>query len=327
MPNRTATILLAIATSFAWPGNCLATIFRRPNYREFEAVAIALHTYAQATPARRYSALPPAASGDQSSRSWRVEILPQLEALQLEANELREAYIDSQRWDAPENLEVLKLGGALYGEPDLPARARRYVDSPPAEHITRFVAVVDPKTLWSPTDPAALELSLYGRWDDPDNTILLIEAPELEIPWTQPRDMSMNEAIGLLGRPMRRYSDSFFYVHEHEVRRMVAVASGSIRHIVPLTPEAATALLTRNGGESVTLHDEDAWLPLPQLTSVYHIKWDRIIVASAAVVFVLWRIVSALGRRRVGAGRTIRTFGVIRKLGMLGALRKVRREP
>jgi hypothetical protein len=149
---------------------------------------------------------------------------------------------------------------------------------------TNYFAVVGPQTVW-----AEGHRSLNIQ-DDADQTILLIEAAGLNRRWAEPRDLTFDEAVGMLTGTaqidtVHTYSSrpGFFYKHHDEGRKGVhiAFASGRVAFLpTPVSKELATALLTAHGGEDV--HAELDEVMLPQL------DWGKIYAFVAFVALALW---------------------------------------
>jgi hypothetical protein len=70
----------------------------------------------------------------------------------------------------------------------------------------------------------------------------MVAAPNLQIPWTQPAELSDDPA------------DAFDTLHEAGIARVVvALADGSVRRLrTDLAPEQVRALFSRNGRDVVT---------------------------------------------------------------------------
>ena len=88
--------------------------------------------------------------------------------------------------------------------------------------------------------------------DGTHNTIMMIEIMDSDITWTEPRDLTIDEAIALFNRP-----ESVRKKHptNHHGGRMVAFADGHIDFAPEDTPpEVLQALFTIDGGEAVSLN-------------------------------------------------------------------------
>ena len=99
-----------------------------------------------------------------------------------------DAYDRSSTWDSEENKWVLlreHLDPACFACPADKAAQRNA--------LTSYVAVVGKNTLWPGKEGRKIpELTPEIR-----ETILLIEIPHSDIPWTEPRDLTLEEAVAL----------------------------------------------------------------------------------------------------------------------------------
>jgi hypothetical protein len=117
------------------------------------------------------------------AHSWRVLVLKFLDP------EVYRRYDFGVRWDSPENLPLLQADpiGRSMACPDDPGAA--------ASRSTSYVAVVGENTLWPGSRGRTPEELVGNR-----RKILLIELPFSDIRWTEPRDVSFEDAL-------RMYSD------------------------------------------------------------------------------------------------------------------------
>ncbi len=150
--------------------------------------------------------------------SWRTLILPWLdEAPRYSKYDLGEA------WDGPHN-------GKLTEE-----EIRGYVclgdhRTPKSKNGTNYVAVTGATTAWPRWRPGKLS----DMADGASNTILLIECNTLEIPWAQPGDLELEDALDLLTSTDPREaelhaSEDDFY--EYPGGHQVLLADGSTQFI------------------------------------------------------------------------------------------------
>lgn len=215
-------------------------------------IGLALHAYLERT---RY--FPAAWTTDETGhprQSWRTMLLPELGEAELAA-----AYQAADHWDAPANLELLARRPGAYAtpghEPDRPSQ-------------TRMTAVVGPQTLWPLQHPMNPDEVVDGK----SMTIAVIESPTVTLEWTEPRDLTYDEAVNLkLMSPKERGRD---LVH-------VLLADGAVRAIKldKIHEEVWNGLLTPRGGrgpQGVTFSAE-AWgetaaavLPEPLPASEFH---------------------------------------------------------
>ncbi|MBN1909061.1 MAG: DUF1559 domain-containing protein [Pirellulales bacterium] len=161
----------------------LVTATRTPSrrsicYSNLKTLGIALNNYHNA-----HKSFPPAYVTDPDGKplySWRVLLLPHLEC-----HELYQAFRLDEPWDSPHNLKL--------------AEKMPYVfHCPTADHFhgenritTDYVAVVGPGTAW----PGAKGSRLEDFTDGPENTLLLVEIGDSDIPWTAPFDPTLAEVL------------------------------------------------------------------------------------------------------------------------------------
>jgi prepilin-type processing-associated H-X9-DG protein len=184
--------------------------------------------------APRKGELPQAVSNGPNGRpfhSWRTSILPTLDYAQIV-----EGYNWEEPWNSPHNSQVLSAQVDVFQcSSDHPQFGERR----PA--TTSYFAVVGPQTAWPPDRGLPLSEITDGR----DQTIMLLEAAGLNVPWGEPRDLTYDEAVEMLTAP----SDDRV-VHTGGVN--AAFADGAVRFLpVPMNRKMAEALLTVRGGDSI----------------------------------------------------------------------------
>lgn len=206
--------------------------------------------------------------------SWRVSILPHIEQ-----QSTFEKYDWSQPWNSPANraLGVTIDSFRCYSDPN----------AGPNTAQTNYFAIVGSQTVW----PEERGRFVSEITDGTENTILLLEAFNLNVPWIEPRDLSFAEAVDLLtGRAPdrlahRRYEEpGYFYRWCQADGRGVhaAFADGTVRFLpVPLPDEMAKALLTANAGDEVDWDEFDR-LTAPQL------DYAKIYATIAFAIVALW---------------------------------------
>jgi prepilin-type processing-associated H-X9-DG protein len=169
---------------------------------------------------------------EQPMRSWRVAILPYVEK-----GRLFEQYDFSEPWDGPNNR-------ALHGTP-----VPTYVcpsDAGPTSAQTSYVMIVGEGTLGGTPNET---VRMRDVKDGLSNTILAIEVAASGIHWMEPRDMTVNEAVGYITDPAASGQQ-----HPHPGGVNVLLGDGSVRFISEsIDPEMLRRLLTRNDGQSVSL--------------------------------------------------------------------------
>ncbi len=178
---------------------------------------------------------------NQHSQSWRVATAAYMDLFEVDQ------YRHEEPWDSPHNLQI----GRRY--PGYPLD--RY-HGPPVTTL----AVSDPRTAWPPE--GLLDREAIG--DGPENTICLIDSIDMEILWTEPRDLTFDEVVELLTTPPTATSRDWHekdhgYFHHKQRYRMILMCSGDILFLnAPLDRETAAAMLTANGGERIDWDAIDA---------------------------------------------------------------------
>ena len=108
--------------------------------------------------------------------SWRVLILPYLDR-----KDLYDAYNFQGTWNGPNNS---KLHSQMLSIFDCPSNQKKL-------NCTNYVAVVGPKTAWP--GEKTRTLSEISAGDGTTDTILLMEMPNSDINWLEPRDLNYEE--------------------------------------------------------------------------------------------------------------------------------------
>jgi hypothetical protein len=142
---------------------------------QLKQLGLALLNYHQAN-----GCLPPAYLLDKNGKpahSWRMFLVRSWPEVDIPS------YDFSESWNSPRNSE-LSLRHSCFACPS--ARDR---DSP----ITDYVVVVGPNTLWPGSKGATL-----AKDGSDDDKILLIEIVKSDIHWTEPRDLTLEEALDVI---------------------------------------------------------------------------------------------------------------------------------
>lgn len=137
----------------------------------------------------RHGALPPASLADANGKpihGWRALLL-----IDWEETGFKDRYRLDEAWNGPHNRAVGDQFGTFSCPSDAAARGVR-------SSITNYVAVVGEGTLWDASRPLPAPGLL------PSNKILLIELPGSDILWTEPRDLTLEEALRLFASPEGR---------------------------------------------------------------------------------------------------------------------------
>ena len=164
----------------------------------------------------------------QPMHSWRDAVLPYLEQ-----QALFDRYDSSQPWNSPANRQLLSMMPPVYRSP----RGTSSVGSTD----TSYVAVTGPGTAFP---PGRGPLSIAEISDGPANTILVIEWPESDIPWMEPKDVDIEDVMEAFADP------------DGPIARQrgvnAAFADGTVRQIrADIDPQTLRALLTATGGEAI----------------------------------------------------------------------------
>ena len=179
---------------------------------------IALHNYHD-----DYGVFPPAVTRNESGQpmhSWRVLLLPYVDQIGLFSQ-----YKLDEPWDSPHNRQLADQMPPIYRCPSHPHHG-----DGSGRTLTSYVAVVGDESAWMEEGSRSLED--FG--DHAASTVQLTEWAGVQIPWTEPRDLSVEEARTPLGRrlapndwPGHPPREDYFY--EYEPSWHVAFADGSVK--------------------------------------------------------------------------------------------------
>lgn len=138
---------------------------------------------------------PPAFIADENGRpmhSWRVLILPYLEQQQLFG-----LYDFSEPWDGPHNSTLASRMPAVYACPNH--------RGPQGNIWTDYVAVTGPSTVF----PGAATTKLSDIKDGAANTVMVVEAANLNVPWMAPIDLDTRTMSYRINDPTRPSLSAF----------------------------------------------------------------------------------------------------------------------
>ncbi len=212
--------------------------------------------------------------------SWRVALLPYLFSPNPYAQ-----YNLAESWNSESNLRV--AGTAIEdGRDSLSEIYFGCPSDPPTSDtvtLTHYFAVVGPQTAWPP-DRGLVRSEIV---DDGDRTILLLEVPNRDVPWTKPEDLTFDEAVEYLTQtpPVPAHSGKSVNV---------LFANGDYASLsLPLLHDVAVALLTINGGETIDPH---ALEPRPE-SALDGISTRTLAALAAFVTLAILPVVGVIRRR------------------------------
>lgn len=188
-------------------------------------IGLALHNYHDT-----YMLFPAAHLDDLQGKpklSWRVSILPYMD----EAPRFNR-YNFSDAWDGSSNAALLAPSPRTYLCPSY--------NSAPGSTNTCYATIAGDHTVLG----AGKCVSIRDITDGTSNTLMVVEACSLNIPWMKPQDIDEN-SVGVVGNPNGISS-------KHTGGAHVLFADGSVRFLsVNVSPQIVDALVTRDGGEQI----------------------------------------------------------------------------
>ena len=225
-----------------------------------------------------YGCFPPAyTTDDQGNRlhGWRTLILPYCEQ-----KNLYQSLNLNKPWDGPKNSQLAATN--LYVFKCLSVLN----ENKPRTH---YVAVTGPGTAW----PDGRGSRVDEFTDGTKNTILLIEMSDSDINWMEPRDVTIDEALGPMGgrTSVPRSSHCIqgtYWFRPRPLAGSVLMADGSVRFIKGrLSRDDLTALLSPAGGEPVDV-DEIIDRSPPDEPSLKYFRWDHAVGLPLFILSLLW---------------------------------------
>ncbi len=193
-------------------------------------IALAMYNYHDV-----YKCFPSAVLTDEegkSRRSWRVAILPFVEQ-----SMIYDSYNFDEPWDSPSNQVLQSARPTVYTCPSDPGLV---------PYETNYVMIAGTGTVGGEPNEV---VKMSDITDGTSNTIMAIEVADSGIPWMEPRDMTVDEAVAYISNPSgtgRR--------HVHPGGVNVAMADGSVHFISStIDPQTLRAMMTRDGGEVVSI--------------------------------------------------------------------------
>jgi len=227
--------LLVVGTLLTWAvwfvvQESIASRARLDCRAHLKQIGVALHAYHD-----QYGSFPPAWLADENGKplhSWRVLLLPFLGE-----EELYRQYRFDEPWDGPSNRALAAKVPAVYA---CPASAGH-------QGITNYVAIVGRSTPW----PEQYSTRLDDILDGPSNTIQLIEFPDSDVLWLEPRDRTHRDFTSPEGR------SHLPGAHNGDQVAHCLFADGSVRLISMnfIQWETLKALLSTHGGRPLARID------------------------------------------------------------------------
>ena len=189
-------------------------------------IALAVHNYHDS-----HDCFPTAATADEDGnpmRSWRVAIMPFLNG-----GGYYDQYDFDEPWDSPTNQSLAGLGSIYYRCPS---------ETGPIGSDTSYVMIVGKDTIGGEPNEV---VRMTDVTDGTSNTILAIEVAASGIPWMEPRDMTVEEAVEYITNPAATEA-----THAHLGGVNVALADGSVRFIAQtIDPGVLRSMMLRNDGQ------------------------------------------------------------------------------
>jgi len=196
------------------------------NLKQF---GLALHNYLSVN-----GCFPPAYTVDAQGRkmhSWRALLLPYFEAGTTAAN-----YNLNEPWDSPNNRKVWD---------QMPPTFRCPSDDSSPPNTTSYVAIVGPTTMW----PGAKGVTVSAITDGLSNTIAIVEAKNLAVPWLEPRDLDEESLSMIINDKASKTALS----SDHPSGVNILMADGSVKFFKQgIDAKLFQGLLTIAGGEQVS---------------------------------------------------------------------------
>lgn len=220
--------------------------------------------------------------------SWRVMILPYLEQ-----QELYEKYRFDEAWDGPHNRKLWDETPDFYRCPGcehcIELGLKPFgVTSPQAAH---YFAVVGDETAW----PTSRAIGGKEVRDGLRETVFVVEHTGMNVPWTAPEDLALDEAVKALTTNEvpghLRASEGSFEFSATQTGRTIGYGDGLTEYFAPgLDEETARGFFTIAGGESreVSLREAEALRSLKNYRRATAVRYDRVYAFLAFVGLAVW---------------------------------------
>ena len=186
-------------------------------------IGLAMHNYHDT-----YMLFPAAHLNDQQGQpklSWRVSILPYVDQAPL-----YNMYNFNEAWDGPSNSRFLNPLPPVYGCPSYPSTGPN----------TCYATITGDHTVLG----AGKCVKMMDVTDGTSNTLMVVEACQLNIPWMKPQDID--------AATVTRFGDPNGASSKHTAGLHVLLTDGSVRFVsVTTSPDVIKALIDRDGGTIV----------------------------------------------------------------------------
>jgi prepilin-type processing-associated H-X9-DG protein len=231
-PTLGYTLLLLLVLVLVWPSFPRANEASRRSQCviNLKCIGLALHNYHNV-----YKCFPPAYIADDEGRpmhSWRVLLLPYLEH-----KDLYEQYRFDEAWDGPNNSQLadsIRWFSTLFACPS---------DWDGHSHNTNYVLVTGEGTAWGEgQSPQFRDFT-----DGISETVMVVEIKDSNIHWTEPRDLTIDQAMRGINSPAGMCISS-----KHPGGANALLVDGSVDWLPTVLPhEELRGLLTNQGGDKV----------------------------------------------------------------------------
>ncbi len=201
--------------------------------------------------ARRGRFCPPVIrDSQQPDRSWRVELLPYIDA-----QPLRKLYKDDEIWNGPSNSTLLSQRPRTYGCPSEPS------DGVEPQQFTSYAMVTGETAFGTSVGRTPDEIprpNWFESLKDDREKIAFVEACGRQIPWLEPRDVQLVDDSISMNQPGPKPGTSRSILSSyHPYGVNVALANGSTRTLSEkIDPAVLRALLTIPSREPAAIPDK-----------------------------------------------------------------------